>query len=407
MQVLGRSSLRITLVALVLSVALFAQPSSRTQSPVTGDPISVTPGQFALLKEHADAGDILAQFTLGMILSEGAPGIPRDMDGALRYLKLAHDAGSSEAAFRIGNIYGYGLGVNKDLEEGFRWMLRAAEAGHPYAQNYVGQAYAKANGVGRDFKEAVIWYRRAAEHGHRDAQHNLAVCFEEGRGIEQDFTQALVWFRRAAEQGFVPSQNVLGHMYARGHGTEKNEAEGLKWYMRAAEQGDPDALYNIGRMYLDGRGVEKSTATGHEFIARAVTSYTALSERGDAQASYYLGFIHAEGYLGEEDIPKAMEWYVRAADQGSITALNDMAWILATKEKFLDGKKAVEYAERAVNEHPDNANYIDTLAAAYYAAGRYQQAVDAQVRAMTMEAAIPEADERLKKYKAAFEAIKN
>jgi tetratricopeptide (TPR) repeat protein len=59
-------------------------------------------------------------------------------------------------------------------------------------------------------------------------------------------------------------------------------------------------------------------------------------------------------------------------------ALNDLAWALATHAdaKVRDGAKAVEFAQRAVElTHRDAPNILDTLAAAYAEAGRYDDAV--------------------------------
>jgi tetratricopeptide (TPR) repeat protein len=59
-------------------------------------------------------------------------------------------------------------------------------------------------------------------------------------------------------------------------------------------------------------------------------------------------------------------------------ALNDLAWILATRPLTESGNtvRAVELAERACKLSGNRvANYLDTLAAAYAAAGRFDDAI--------------------------------
>src|SRR5581483_12331108 len=73
------------------------------------------------------------------------------------------------------------------------------------------------------------------------------------------------------------------------------------------------------------------------------------------------------------DHERALE---RAADDPA--TLNYLAWVLATspEEALIDGPRAVGYAERAC-ELTDwaKAGVLDTLAAAYAAAGRFEDAV--------------------------------
>jgi tetratricopeptide (TPR) repeat protein len=63
--------------------------------------------------------------------------------------------------------------------------------------------------------------------------------------------------------------------------------------------------------------------------------------------------------------------------------LNSFAWLLAVcpESRYRNGVKASELAKRAV-ELKDTANNIDTLAAAYAEAGRFQEAIKTEERAI-------------------------
>nr|NIV77135.1 hypothetical protein [Gammaproteobacteria bacterium] len=75
-------------------------------------------------------------------------------------------------------------------------------------------------------------------------------------------------------------------------------------------------------------------------------------------------------------------------------AHNDYAWLLATHEEaeLRDGKLAIEFAERAVARER-TATYLDTLAAAYAEAGRFDDAVSTQEQAIAM---LNEAEQELR-----------
>jgi tetratricopeptide (TPR) repeat protein len=94
----------------------------------------------------------------------------------------------------------------------------------------------------------------------------------------------------------------------------------------------------------------------------------ALKERGDilmTQKKYNLALA---------DLNKAVE-----LSPENDSYLNSLAWVLATctESKYRNGQRAVELAEKSVRT-VRNANNLDTLAAAYAEAGRFDDAVKTQ-----------------------------
>jgi len=88
-------------------------------------------------------------------------------------------------------------------------------------------------------------------------------------------------------------------------------------------------------------------------------------------------------------------------------AYNGLAWLWATspKESYRDGAKALAYARKAVTLTKwKEATYIDTLAAASAAAGRFMEAVRWQRKALTFPDFVKsdgeQARARMKLYKA-------
>ena len=64
-------------------------------------------------------------------------------------------------------------------------------------------------------------------------------------------------------------------------------------------------------------------------------------------------------------------------------SLNGWAWLVSNTEG--DYEKAIRYSLRSLELNPDTAGYLDTLGRCYYAAGRLNEALEAQRRAVELE----------------------
>jgi tetratricopeptide (TPR) repeat protein len=77
----------------------------------------------------------------------------------------------------------------------------------------------------------------------------------------------------------------------------------------------------------------------------------------------------------------------------NVPVLNSYAWLLATcpESKLRDGLSAVKFAEKAIaSGERTNANYLETLAAAYAEVGRFTNAVSTQLEAIALSKNKPE-----------------
>lgn len=109
--------------------------------------------------------------------------------------------------------------------------------------------------------------------------------------------------------------------------------------------------------------------------------------------------------LGDDE--RAVAYYRRALDidPSLYPVANDLAWLLSHSEQAADPREAVRLAESAVVASGDDPNYLDTLAAAYAAAGRYGEAVRTAERAAELARAggdedmAREIEERLARYR--------
>jgi hypothetical protein len=149
----------------------------------------------------------------------------------------------------------------------------------------------------------------------------------------------------SAKAGLAYAQIDLARVYQSGRfGVPQDFEEALKWYRKAAEQGSSIGEMGIGGMYERGEGVVQS--------------------------------------FGE-----AAKWYRKAAARGAVGDRNNLAWFLATcpDATVRNGSEAVAMAESAVlMTGRRNADFLDTLAAAYAETGQFAEAVRTQKEAIAL-----------------------
>ena len=164
---------------------------------------------------------------------------------AKAYLELAAKYGSTEAKYKLAELYAHGLGgfVKDSLQAAF-WVQQAALDGHLLAQSMLGQLYMRGEGIEKDYAHALQYLQPAAEQGQSAAISALGEMYENGWGVTENIERAVQLYRQAIEI----DQNAeacyhLGKLYARGKGSiiirEVDLAK--KWLYQAQIQGNEKA----------------------------------------------------------------------------------------------------------------------------------------------------------------------
>ncbi len=197
---------------------------------------------------------------------------------------------------------------------------------------------------------------------HHDVYGNLGFALIQQR----KYDQATINLKKALEikPDFAEAHNDMGRIMA----LQGRFEEAATHFSEALETKPAfvEARTNLGNIYF---------AMGR--IDNAVEQYLeAVSLRPDHAAAHYgLGnALASQGSMG-----KGIEHLTTAVrlNPNDLNALNNLAWILATNKipEYRNGLKAVQLAEHAGkltgHKHP---LFLDTLAAAYAEAGRFENA---------------------------------
>ena len=176
-------------------------------------------------------------------------------------------------------------------------------------------------------------------------QYRIGKMYCYGMSTEQNYAESFGWFLKSAYAGNKFAQFSLANQYYYGNGFYKDKQQALHWYMKVAEQGLPYAAYAVAQMYANGEAVLQDEATAQQYYAQALAGFLKLeeSDRADDNMLYKLGIMYRYGLGADEDVPKALEYFSRAAKRGNTNARRMIAIEQLSGEYILkDVNKAVE-----------------------------------------------------------------
>ncbi len=177
-----------------------------------------------------------------------------DKAGALNSLQYAAENGQPMAAWKLGEMYAKGDGVQEDDIKAFRYysqVVREHGDGSPHAPDapFVASAFVALgsyylNGISDAVPQNVARARQIFTHaasyfGDPDAQYELGRLYQGNSG-----RLAVRWYNLAALKGHIGAQARLGEtLYTMGQ-SESQQARGLMWMSVArAQAGDVDLVW--------------------------------------------------------------------------------------------------------------------------------------------------------------------
>lgn len=240
---------------------------------------------LAQLTTLAVNGSAYYQAALSTVLRNGDLGAKPDYAGAAEWAKESAATGNPLGLYALAALADGGLGV---------------QAGKAKAEEL--------------FKQAAPGLETLAKDGDFRACYALAYLRYAGRGgLQQDKSQATALFMKAAEAGDIHAAYMAGVLHERGEGVAQSTPKAVEWLMKAATANDRKAQCALGKMYMKTSIVKSSREEASKWIVMA-------AEAGEPEAQYLAGRIFENGFAGQKDMTKALQYYHRAALQGDEAA---------------------------------------------------------------------------------------
>jgi TPR repeat protein len=152
-----------------------------------------------------------------------------------------------------------------------------------------------------------------AGQGNASAQLALAIRYRDGKGVEANLAEAMRWGHRAADTGNAAAMDFVGHAYLRGAGVSRSP-EIAAGYFRAAADDSATAAFNLGQCYFGAQGVDQDVPKALEFWEKAATM-----GHGRAAATAAMAYLSGEGIPANP--AKARALARRAADANDPSGL--------------------------------------------------------------------------------------
>lgn len=229
-----------------------------------------------------------------------------------------------------------------------------------------------------DFSEAIAMHRDNAEAYLLRAQVRDSTK-EYDKALDDFSTAILIEAKTRVRHGSNPARTIMA-LSGRGDVLAKlgRRDETIADYTEVIRL-DPTnvrAFYNRAATWYNKREYGKAIEDFTHAIKLDPTDADAFAWRGLARVE-------------QNDFGTAIDDYNQSLRLNPDSALicNRVAWLLATcpTAKFRDGPKAIELATMAKKlSETDNAAIEDTLAAAYAEAGRFEDAIKTQLRAIEL-----------------------
>lgn len=101
-------------------------------------------------------------------------------------------------------------------------------------------------------------------------------------------------------------------------------------FEQLAQNGDVRGTMWMARLHYFGRcSLPKNPDLGRSMATNVIAKVRQLAENGDTEAQFLLGSSYQVGMGVEQDLEKAVGWYTKAVAGGHMTAMNNLAVMLA------------------------------------------------------------------------------
>jgi TPR repeat protein len=256
------------------------------------------PGEAELLK----AQTAMNQGNMQVWFDESLKAANKGHADGLYYLGLAYDP---EYADQLP------VPATKSIEKSFEYYKKSGDAGNFEGAYMTAQMYRLGEGTARNMDMAIAYYKKSYELGHPNGLHAFYQ-------LTPDKKVYIKYLEEGVAKNNFQSARILAEMYITGQDVPVSIPDAMKWLELGEKNNHPGCLYVIG--YLHRNGYKKAT---------------------DGKVTLF---------NKDANIPKAIEYYEKAAALGNTESMNNLAEMyLIGAEIPQDYNKSYQWFKKSCN----------------------------------------------------------
>lgn len=230
-------------------------------------------GKLVPLKQKAEAGDAEAakQIYTAYALSGHTPQGLAWFGRYVETMQAKAEAGDVEAMYSLGMMFLRGEDyATPDIGQAVRWLHRAMEGGNPSAAFIMGDIFARQGNSAESasaYAKAYALYGEKAQQGDADALYWHGLMQVYGRGTQANPAGGIADLEKAAAAGNIPAIQQLFRIYVSGIGVEQDMERALQYACMAADQTQDGLMaFAAACMLIHGQGVPVDEARGDKYL---------------------------------------------------------------------------------------------------------------------------------------------
>ena len=259
----------------------------------------------------SDNNDTQAMLSVAYFYEMGL-GVEQDFAKAFMYYQKAAKLHDRHALYCLGVCYMEGRGVLPDREKGFRYLNELATS-YSLSAYYLGMYFRYE--LHRD-EQAVVYFKQAVTiDNDLRSLYQLVLYGEEGRLISPQ--EMLTYLHQAVEGDYIPAIVKYALFLEKGIYVTKDYEKAYQYILYAAKRKSAEGCYHLGRWHFYG-------IDGHDNKELALYCFQLASQDHFPEASFMLGYIYHYGDGVKQDLNLAKKYYLKAIDDGSKEAQNEL-----------------------------------------------------------------------------------
>jgi TPR repeat protein len=295
---------------------------------------------------------------------------------SLPWLRRAAEAGLRDQQERLGYslLYGDSLDLPLDREQGLRWLREAAHSGSTVAMYTLGSdAFAR-----KEWAAAEGWFGSADVGGDSDGTFALVRLWADARpGVRGTTVNALKVLRTMSESGkdsAPEARRQWANVLLTAKAVPKDPAAAEKLLRQDADAGNAESQIALAHDLLDGQFGRKDEVEGVALYQKAMVD----PKQGDNAADALAFWLYYSKDTPESRARAVSIW----RGLGSRFAWNNLAWVLCTSRDpvLRNTTEGLALLDKLGKPEAQSAGTMDTFAACYAAAGRFDDAVRTQAK---------------------------